>query len=134
MEKRLNGEKEVRDIKRRLDGEKRERHLFNETFQDETVKKEFIDCLKPLEGELKDKSFYGSKSLWYVDVVLVLFDCWFYAYESDVNFSIENEHPKLIVLVERCMEKESVSKVLLNAHKIYDFVGDLKKKCGVEFW
>ncbi|RWR76401.1 hypothetical protein CKAN_00484200 [Cinnamomum micranthum f. kanehirae] len=31
------------------------------------------------------------------------------------------------------MEKESVSKVLLNPHKVYDFVSDLKKY-GVEFW
>ncbi|RWR86050.1 hypothetical protein CKAN_01493200 [Cinnamomum micranthum f. kanehirae] len=31
------------------------------------------------------------------------------------------------------MEKESVFKVLLDPHKVYDFVGDLKKKYGVEF-
>ncbi|RWR73557.1 hypothetical protein CKAN_00184800 [Cinnamomum micranthum f. kanehirae] len=31
------------------------------------------------------------------------------------------------------MEKESVSKVLPDPHKVYDFVGDLKNKYGVEF-
>ncbi|RWR76072.1 putative glutathione S-transferase parC [Cinnamomum micranthum f. kanehirae] len=98
----------------------------------EAAKKESIDCLKLLEGELEDKSFYGGKSLGYVDVVLIPFACWFYMYEIDGNFSIENECPKLIAWVERCMEKESVSKVLPNPHKVYDFVGVLKKY-GVEF-
>ncbi|RWR82930.1 putative glutathione S-transferase parA [Cinnamomum micranthum f. kanehirae] len=100
----------------------------------EAAKKEFIDCLKLLEGELEDKPFYGGKSLRCVDVVLIPFACWFYTYETDSNFSIENECPKLIALVKRCMEKESVSKVLSDPHKVYDFVGDLKKKYGVEFW
>ncbi|RWR93337.1 putative glutathione S-transferase parA [Cinnamomum micranthum f. kanehirae] len=77
----------------------------------EATKKESIDCLKLLEGELEDKPFYGGKSL-----------------------GIENECPKLIALVKRCMEKESVSKVLPDPHKVYDFVGDLMKKYGVEFW
>ncbi|RWR84991.1 tau class glutathione transferase GSTU33 [Cinnamomum micranthum f. kanehirae] len=86
-----------------------------------------------LEGELKDKPFYGGKSLGYVDVVFVPFACWFYTYETNDNFSIENECPKLIALVKRYMEKETVSKVLPDPHKVFDFVGDLKK-CGVEFW
>ncbi|RWR83302.1 glutathione S-transferase 3-like protein [Cinnamomum micranthum f. kanehirae] len=77
----------------------------------EAAKKESINCLKLLKGEFEDKPFYGGKSLGYVDVVLVPFACWFYTYETDDNFSIENECPKPIALVKRCMEKESVSKV-----------------------
>eukprot|EP00268_Persea_americana_P037378 TRINITY_DN36_c0_g1_i2.p1 TRINITY_DN36_c0_g1~~TRINITY_DN36_c0_g1_i2.p1 ORF type:complete len:220 (+),score=41.05 TRINITY_DN36_c0_g1_i2:480-1139(+) len=99
----------------------------------EAAKKEFIDCLKLLEGELGDKQFYGGKSLGYMDVVFVPFACWFYTYETEGNFSIENECPKIIAWVKRCMEKESVSKALPDPHKIYDFVvGVLKKKYGVE--
>ncbi|RWR82776.1 glutathione S-transferase 3-like protein [Cinnamomum micranthum f. kanehirae] len=49
----------------------------------EAAKKESIDCLKLLEGELEDMPFYGGKNLGYVDVVLVLFACWFYTYETD---------------------------------------------------
>ncbi|RWR82364.1 tau class glutathione transferase GSTU3 [Cinnamomum micranthum f. kanehirae] len=71
----------------------------------EAAKKESIDCLKLLKVELKDKSFYGGKSLGYVDVMLVSFVCWFYTYETDGNFNIENECPKLIALVKICMEK-----------------------------
>ncbi|RWR85853.1 putative glutathione S-transferase parC [Cinnamomum micranthum f. kanehirae] len=98
----------------------------------DAAKKEFIDCLKLLEGELGDKPFYGGKNLGYVDVVLVPFACWFYTYETDGNFSIENECPKIIAWVKRCMEKESVSKALPDPHKVYELVGFLKKKHGVE--
>ncbi|RWR84990.1 putative glutathione S-transferase parA [Cinnamomum micranthum f. kanehirae] len=98
----------------------------------DAAKKESIDCLKLLEGELEGKPFYGVKSLGYVDVVFVPFACWFYTYETNNNFKIENECPKLIALVKRCMEKETVSMVLSDPHKVFDFVGDLKK-CGVEF-
>ncbi|RWR88191.1 putative glutathione S-transferase parC [Cinnamomum micranthum f. kanehirae] len=92
----------------------------------EAAKKKFIDCLKLLEGVLGDKPFYDGKSLGYVDVVLVPFACWFDTYKTNDNFSIENECPKLIAWVKRCMEKESVSKVLPDPHKVYDFVGVLK--------
>ncbi|RWR88742.1 transportin MOS14 isoform X1 [Cinnamomum micranthum f. kanehirae] len=83
----------------------------------EAAKKEFVDCLKPLEGELGDKPFYSDKSL--VDVVLIPFACWFYTYEIDGNFNIENECPKLIAWVKRCMEKESVSMVLPDFARIF---------------
>ncbi|XXG89165.1 hypothetical protein AAC387_Pa12g1236 [Persea americana] len=96
--------------------------------------KEFIDYLKLLKGELGDKPFYGGKSLGYVDVVLIPFACLFYTYETDGNFSIENECAKLIAWVKRCMENESVTKVLLDTHRVCDFVGVLKKKYGVKFW
>ncbi|RWR74397.1 putative glutathione S-transferase parC [Cinnamomum micranthum f. kanehirae] len=99
----------------------------------EVANKVSIDCLKLLEGELEDKPFYDWKSLGSVDVVLVPFACWIYTYEIDDTCSVENEYPKLITLVKRCMDKECVSKVLPDPHKIYDFVGDLNKKNGVEF-
>ncbi|XXG82831.1 hypothetical protein AAC387_Pa10g0717 [Persea americana] len=99
----------------------------------EAAKKDFIDCLKLLEEKLGDKLFYGGKSLGYMDVVLVPFACWFYTYKTDDNFSKENEFPKLIACVKRCMEKESVSKFLPDPHQVYDYVGVLKKY-GVEFW
>lgn len=98
----------------------------------EAAKKELIESFKLLEGELGEKAFFGGEKLGYIDVVLVPFACWFYSYETSGNFSIEAECPKLMGWVKRCMEKESVSKTLPDPHKIYEFVGVLKKKFGIE--
>ncbi|XP_022749363.1 probable glutathione S-transferase [Durio zibethinus] len=100
--------------------------------EQETAKKEFIESLKLLEGELGDKPYFGGENLGYVDVVLVPFYSWFYAYEKCGNFSIEAECPKLIAWAKRCLEKESVSKSLPDQEKVYHFVLQLKKLLGIE--
>ncbi|MBA0624846.1 hypothetical protein Godav_010129 [Gossypium davidsonii] len=100
--------------------------------EQEAAKKEFIECLKLLEGELGNKAYFGGENLGYVDVVLVPFYSWFYAYEKCGNFSIETECPKLIAWAKRCMEKDSVSKSLPDQDKIYDYVLHLKKVFGIE--
>ncbi|KAI8005881.1 putative glutathione S-transferase parA [Camellia lanceoleosa] len=97
----------------------------------EVAKKEFIDCLKVLEGALGDKPYFGGEEFGYVDVALVPFYCWFYAYEKCVNFSIEAECPKFIAWAKRCMERESVAKSLPDPHKVYGFVLELKKRVGI---
>ncbi|KAM1570779.1 hypothetical protein ACFX10_035739 [Malus domestica] len=86
----------------------------------DAAKKDFLDCIGVLEGELGDKPFFGGETLGFVDVALVPFYSWFLVYEKFGNFSVEAEHPKFIAWVKRCMEKESVSKSLL------------RKKRGIE--
>ncbi|XP_065861668.1 probable glutathione S-transferase [Euphorbia lathyris] len=98
----------------------------------ETSKKELIEALKLIEGELGEKAYFGGENIGYMDVVLVPYYSWFYAYETFGNFSIESECPKLIAWAKRCMEKESVSKSLPDSHKVYEFVQVLRKKFGVE--
>ncbi|XVE52908.1 hypothetical protein DITRI_Ditri02bG0162000 [Diplodiscus trichospermus] len=100
--------------------------------EQETAKKGFIESLKLLEGELGDKPYFGGENLGYVDVVLVPFYSWFYAYEKCGNFSIEAECPKLIAWAKRCMQMESVSKSLPDQEKVYGFVLHLKKMYGIE--
>ena len=100
--------------------------------EQETAKKEFIECLKLLEGELGEKPYFGGEKIGFVDVALVPFSCWFYAYESFGNFSIEAECPKLIAWTKRCMQKESVSSSLADPHKVHAFVMGLRKKTGIE--
>nr|AAO61854.1 glutathione S-transferase U1 [Malva pusilla] len=97
-----------------------------------TAKKEFIESLKLLEGELGASLTFGGENLGYVDGVLVPFYSWVYAYEKCGNFNIEPECPKLIAWAKRCMEKESVAKSLPDQEKVYDFVLQLKKIYGIE--
>jgi len=85
-----------------------------------------------LEGELGDKPYFGGENLGYVDVAFVPFYCWFYAYETCGNFSIEAECPKIIAWAKRCMQKESVSKSLEDPKKVYEFVLERRKRFGVD--
>ena len=96
----------------------------------EGAKKDFIECLKLLEGELGEKPYFGGENLGYVDVAFVPFYCWFYAYETCGNFSIEAECPKIIAWAKRCMKKESVSRSLEDPKKVYEFVLELRKRLG----
>ncbi|KAJ9672871.1 hypothetical protein PVL29_026217 [Vitis rotundifolia] len=100
--------------------------------EQETAKKEFIECLKLLEGELGEKPYFGGEKFGFVDVALVTFSSRFYAYESIGNFSIEAECPKLIAWTKRCMQKESVSSSLADPHEVHAFVMGLRKKTGIE--
>ncbi|XP_027064697.1 probable glutathione S-transferase parC [Coffea arabica] len=98
----------------------------------EAAKKEFIEILKTLEGELGNKPYFGGENFGYVDVALIPFYCWFYAYETFGNFKTETECPKLVEWAKRCMQRETVSKSLADPHKVYEFVVSLKKQLGIE--
>ena len=85
-----------------------------------------------MEGELGEKPYFGGEKIGFVDVALVTFSCWFYAYETFGNFSIEAECPKLIAWTKRCMEKESVSSSLEDPHKVHGFIMGMRKRFGIE--
>ncbi|RWW66105.1 hypothetical protein BHE74_00026546 [Ensete ventricosum] len=96
------------------------------------AKEEFIEILKLLEGELGDKKYFGGDAFGFVDVALAPFVSWFYSYETCAGFSVEEAAPKVVAWGERCMERESVANALSDPRKIYEMVGVLKKKFGVE--
>ncbi|XP_077242228.1 putative glutathione S-transferase parA [Tasmannia lanceolata] len=98
----------------------------------EEAKNGFIESLKVLEEELGEKLYFGGDTFGFLDVVMIPSSCWFYSYETCGNFSIEKECPKLMGWVKRCMEKESVSKTLPDPHKVYEILGVLKKRLGIE--
>nr|ADC95628.1 glutathione S-transferase [Bruguiera gymnorhiza] len=100
--------------------------------EQEGAKKELIECFKLLEKELGDKPYFGGETFGYVDVTLVPFYSWFDVYERSGNFSVEAECPKLMEWANRCLQKESVSKSLVDREKVYGFVLELKKKFGIE--
>ncbi|KAL5564694.1 hypothetical protein UlMin_027858 [Ulmus minor] len=100
--------------------------------EQEEAKKEFIEILKVLEGELGEKPYFGGESFGFVDISFVTFSCWFHVYETFGNFSIEKECPKLMAWVKRCQERESVFKSLPDEKKVLEFVYFLKKIFGIE--
>ncbi|KAL6196729.1 hypothetical protein ACLB2K_032343 [Fragaria x ananassa] len=100
--------------------------------EQEAAKKEFIEILKVLEGELGDKPYFMGERFGFLDIALITFYSWFHAYEILGSFSIEAECPKLISWAKRCMQKESVSKSLADPKKVCEFLVEMKKRLGVE--
>ncbi|XP_050371491.1 probable glutathione S-transferase [Argentina anserina] len=99
--------------------------------EQEAGKKEFIEILKVLEGELGDKPYLLGEKFGFLDIAFITFYSWFHTYETLGNLSIEAECPKLISWAKRCLQKESVSKALADEKKVYEFVLELKKRLGV---
>ncbi|KAI3857079.1 hypothetical protein MKW92_036625 [Papaver armeniacum] len=97
----------------------------------ENAKKEFIEILKVLEGELGEKPYFGGDKIGFVDVALVPFYTWFYTYEKCGKFSIEEECPKIVSWAKKCLEIESVSQSLSDSGKVYEFVSSYQKKLGI---
>ncbi|KAL0008932.1 hypothetical protein SO802_010434 [Lithocarpus litseifolius] len=95
--------------------------------EQEAGKKEFLETLKIMEGELGDKPYFGGETFGYVDLSLITFYSWFHAYEVLGNINIEAECPKIIAWAKRCMQKEAVAKTLPDQKKVYEFVVQLRK-------
>ena len=98
----------------------------------EAAKEEFIESLRLLEGELGDKPYFGGEKFDLLDIALIPFSCRFYTYEMFCKFSVEKECPKLMEWVKTCNRRESVSKILPDPYKVYNFVLEMKKKLGLE--
>ncbi|MBA0574017.1 hypothetical protein Golob_001258 [Gossypium lobatum] len=94
----------------------------------EAAKKELIESMKVLEGELGDNPYFGGESFGFTDVALIPFYTWFYSLETCGDFSIIANCPNLVAWAKRCMQRESVSKSLPDQYKVYYFLMELKKK------
>ncbi|XP_059661332.1 probable glutathione S-transferase [Cornus florida] len=106
--------------------------VFSKGETQEAAKKELIECFKVLEAELGEKTYFGGETFGFVDLALVPFYCWFNLYESCGNFSFDQECPKIVAWGKKCLEKESVSKVLPDQHKVTDFFTAMAKKFSAQ--
>ncbi|GAY66012.1 hypothetical protein CUMW_245400 [Citrus unshiu] len=84
----------------------------------ETAKNEFIEILKQLEGALGEKDFFGGDSFGFVDVIAIPLTCWFYAVEKFGGFKVENECPKFSAWMNKCMQRETVARMLPDPEKV----------------
>ncbi|KAL5977180.1 Glutathione S-transferase U1 [Asimina triloba] len=98
----------------------------------EAAKKELVECFKLLERELGEKPYFGGDAFGFLDIALIAYSCWFYAFEKEGDFGLKKECPKLKEWVERCMERKTVSEAAPDPHKVYDHMLGLKKRFGVE--
>ncbi|KAH9707154.1 glutathione s-transferase gstu1-related [Citrus sinensis] len=97
----------------------------------ETAKNEFIEILKPLEGALGEKDFFGD-SFGFVDVIAIPLTCWFYAVEKFGGFKLENECPNFSAWMNKCMQRDTVARILPDPEKVYEFVIMLRNLFGIE--
>ncbi|KAH9771555.1 glutathione S-transferase U19 [Citrus sinensis] len=84
----------------------------------ETAKNEFIEILKQLEGALGEKDFFGGDSFGFVDVIAIPLTCWFYAVEKFGGFNVENDCPKFSAWMNKCMQRETVARILPDPEKV----------------
>lgn len=99
----------------------------------EAAKKDLIESFKALEGELGDKPYFGGESFGLIDIALIPFFNFFYAFETLGRFSMEEECPEIVAWAKRCSQRETVSKsVVLDQHKAYEFVLELMAWHGVK--
>lgn len=102
----------------------------------EQAKSDLLECFQLLEGALNEMSaggslpFFSGKDFGFLDIAFIPFASWFHTYESLGNFKIpfESEYPLLDAWVKRCMERESVKKILPSSEKVLDFAIGLRKR------
>ncbi|THG01701.1 probable glutathione S-transferase parC [Camellia sinensis] len=100
--------------------------------EQEVAKKGFIEILKQLEGALGDKDYFGGDVFGFVDIILVPLTSWFDAYEKLGGIKVEDHCPKFKAWMKRCMQRESVAKLLPSSDKVYEFIINMKKMNGIE--
>ncbi|MBA0776365.1 hypothetical protein Gotri_011368 [Gossypium trilobum] len=96
------------------------------------AKKEFIEILKQLEEALGDKDYFIGTTFGFVDIILIPLTSWFFAVEKIGGFTVEAECPKFSNWMKRCLQRESVAKVVPPPEKVYEFVLMFRKMQGID--
>lgn len=101
----------------------------------EEAKRDMLANLEFLEGALKQMSrgrgpYFGGEEFGFVDIVFIPFASWFHSYETVGNFKLpfETQFPLLRAWVKKCMERESVKKILPTPERVLEFGLQVRKK------
>jgi len=94
-----------------------------------------LECLGLLEGAFKElsaggsKPYFGGEQFGFLDIAVISYACWFHALETLGKWKIpwESEFPSLQRWVKKCMERESVNKILPHPHKVLEHAIELRK-------
>ena len=79
-----------------------------------------------------DKPYLAGQAFGFADLAVVPFAAWLPGYTCLGEFSLKEACSRLAAWAERCGERESVAKTLSPPEKVYEFVGVLKKRFGIE--
>eukprot|EP01018_Ginkgo_biloba_P019450 Gb_16563 [translate_table: standard] len=99
----------------------------------EEAKREFIQSLVMLEGALREicggKAYFGGERIGFVDIAFIPLVCWFHTIEVLGGFKIplEDKCPSIDAWVKRCMERESVKKILPSPEKVLEIAVGYRK-------
>jgi len=96
--------------------------------------RDFIEILKHLEEALGEKNYFGGDAFGYLDIIAIPHSAWFLAYEKLGGFKVADHAPKISAWVKRSLQRESVSKVLPDPEKVYQFVLHFRKMSGLDWW
>ncbi|KAH9290213.1 hypothetical protein KI387_034330 [Taxus chinensis] len=103
----------------------------------EEAKRDMLENLEHLERALNQISkggpYVGGEEFGFLDIAFIPFASWFLTYETIGNFKLpfETRYPLLHPWVKKCMERESVNKVLPTPERVLEFVLEPRKKIVV---
>ncbi|KAH9290243.1 hypothetical protein KI387_034360, partial [Taxus chinensis] len=107
----------------------------------EEAKRDIVENLQHLEGALKQMSkggpYFGGEVFGFLDIAFIPFIpfvTWFHSHEIIGNFKLqfETRFPLLHAWVTKCMERESVKKIVPTPERLLEFALQLRKEFVVD--
>ncbi|GLJ19070.1 hypothetical protein SUGI_0342350 [Cryptomeria japonica] len=101
--------------------------------EQEEGKRQVIASLAILEETLKGKDYFGGNNFGIVDITFAPLICWFHTYEilGDFKITFENNFPSIFFWMKKCMERESIKKLLPQQEKVLRMVMRFTKRSSV---
>jgi len=101
----------------------------------EEGKRCMLEYLGLLEGVLKElsaggsKPYFGGEQFGFLDIAFICDTCWFHTMETLGKWKIpwNSEFPRLQEWVKKCMERDSVNKILPDPHKVLEYAIQLRE-------